>query len=192
MRDQAPRLLIPEFCPFSTNSPVHNHGSWNDPNLFAGHLTWSYREFQSIKQKAFVRNRADHATVNSILGHLSPTTFHNKESWGQYARIIPFVPHPHHVYSPPLLTWSPHSLQQCHWGTYWPCVAIRPKRFAHTRLCMPPCSPLSPHQMMQHGMHTTHHLLPFVTQHKHPKLTASGYAATSTMTSTMNAHSRLC
>ena len=96
VRDQAPRLLISEFHPFSTNLPIHNHGSQNDLNLFTGHLTRSYREFQSIKQKAFVRNRANHTIVNSILGHLSPTTFHNKESWGQYARIIPFIPHPCH------------------------------------------------------------------------------------------------
>ena len=124
VRDQAPRPSIPEFRPFSTNSPFYNHRSRNDLNPFTGHLTWSYREFQSIKQKAFVRNRADRAAVNSILGHLSPATFHNKESWGQFARIIPFVPHPRHVYSPPLLTWSPHCLWQCHWGTYWPWVAI--------------------------------------------------------------------
>ena len=83
MSDQALRLLIPEFRLFSTNSPVHNHGSQNDLNLLTGHLTQSYREFWSIKQKSFVRNRANRAAVNSILGHLSPTTFHNKESWGQ-------------------------------------------------------------------------------------------------------------
>ena len=85
------------------------------------------------------------------------------------------VRHQESIYSPPLLTWSLHCLQQSCWGTYWPCVAIWPKRFAHTRLCMPPCSPSSPHWTMQHGMHTTHHLLPFATQHEHLKPTLSGY-----------------
>ena len=48
-------------------------------------------------------------------------------------------------------------------------------RLAYTRLCMPPHLLLSPHWTMQHQVHTTHHLLPFVTWHEHPKPTPSGY-----------------
>jgi hypothetical protein len=61
-------------------------------------------------------------------------------------------------------------------------------RFAHMRLCMPPCSLSGPHWTTQHRMRTTHNLLPFAAQHKHPKPTLLGYAMTST--STMNMHSR--
>jgi hypothetical protein len=64
------------------------------------------------------------------------------------------IRHQESIYSPPLLTWSPHCLRQCHWGTYWPCVAIWPK----TTLCKAPPQPPThqddPYCALSHQPHT--------------------------------------
>jgi len=44
-----------------------------DLNTFAGHLTQSCEEFWTFKQKAFVRNRVDHAALHS-LSHIRMTS----------------------------------------------------------------------------------------------------------------------
>ena len=82
---------IPPIC-HEFAHPQSQITKYQDPNLFAGHL-----EYQSFKQKAFVRKRADHAddaTLHSLSHIRTPLpyhSFHNKESWRWYVSIVPLT-----------------------------------------------------------------------------------------------------